>query len=292
MQIEIYNPSQGSPLPPIQWNYEEVKKWVQNGLEDYKGRVYTDSTIAEAKKDRANLNKLADAIDTKRKEMKTLYLEPYAEFEAQAKELTAMIKDTMGEIDAQIKGFETFRKEEKQKQIIAIYEDMIGDLADLVPYERLHNPRWLNVTTSMQTVTNDMGKMLCKITVGLAAINKVEMDADVAAQVKDVFLRNYDLAEALAEKERIEQRREAMARYEAEKKATKPEPVPAAKVTPPEPEKPTGAKNSAPVVENTGASEQLIELVFCVWVNRRQMEALRGFLKTNGIKYGRVVPKE
>lgn len=288
MQIEIYNPSQGSPLPPISWNYEEVKKWVQNGLEDYKGRVYTDSTIAEAKKDRANLNKLADAIDTKRKEMKTLYLEPYAEFEAQAKELTAMIKDTMSEIDAQIKGFEAFRKEEKQKQIIAVYEDMIGDLADLVPYERLHNPRWLNVTTSMQTVTNDMGKMLCKITAGLAAINKVEMDADVAAQVKDVFLRNYDLAEALAEKERIEQRREAMARYEAEKKAAKPEPAPAAKVTPPEPEKPTESKNSAPVVENTGASEQLIELDFRVWVNRRQMEALRDFLKTNGIKYGRV----
>ena len=90
-------------------------------LAAYKGRVYTEDTVTEAKKDRANLNKLADAIDTKRKEMKAMYLEPYAQFETQAKELTAMVKDQVAEIDAQVKAFENFRKQEKLERIKVKY---------------------------------------------------------------------------------------------------------------------------------------------------------------------------
>ena len=67
MEIQVYNPTQAQPLPAVKWNYLEVKQWVEDGLQAYKGRVYTNDTITEAKKDRANLNKLAAAIDAKRK---------------------------------------------------------------------------------------------------------------------------------------------------------------------------------------------------------------------------------
>ena len=87
MEIQIYNPTQTQPLPPIQWNYEAVKKWVEDGLKAYEGKVYTEDTVAQAKKDRATLNKLVDAIDGKRKEMKKLYLEPFEVFDGQAKGL-------------------------------------------------------------------------------------------------------------------------------------------------------------------------------------------------------------
>ena len=85
MEIVIHNPTQGQPLPPIQWNFPEVKQWVEDGLARYEGLTYDDTQMAEAKKDRANLNKLVQAIDEKRREMKRLYLQPYEGFEAQAK---------------------------------------------------------------------------------------------------------------------------------------------------------------------------------------------------------------
>lgn len=69
MQIEIYNPEDGQALPPVKWNYDELKQQLTEGLAAYKGRVYTDDTITQAKKDRAALNKLATAIDDKRKDM-------------------------------------------------------------------------------------------------------------------------------------------------------------------------------------------------------------------------------
>ena len=137
MEIQVYNPTQAQPLPPITWNYLEVKQWVEDGLQAYKGRVYSNDTITEAKKDRANLNKLATAIDAKRKEMKALYLAPYEQFEAEAKELVNMIKTVSAEIDAQVKAYEDFRKQEKQQFIVEqIYKPLIGNLAELVPYER------------------------------------------------------------------------------------------------------------------------------------------------------------
>ena len=116
MEIQVYNPTQAQPLPAVKWNYDEVKQWVQDGLQAYKGRVYSNDTIAEAKKDRANLNKLAQAIAAKRREMKAIYLNPYEQFDAETKEIEKMITTVSAEIDAQVKAYEEFRKQEKQFQ--------------------------------------------------------------------------------------------------------------------------------------------------------------------------------
>ena len=87
MEIQVLSPTQAQPLPPVEWNYLEVKKWIEDGLARYKGIVYDETQIAEAKKDRANLNKLVQAIEAKRREMKQLYLQPYQSFEVQANDL-------------------------------------------------------------------------------------------------------------------------------------------------------------------------------------------------------------
>lgn len=278
MQIEIYNPAQGQPLPAVEWNYPEVKKWLEDGLAGYKGRVYTDATINEAKKDRAALNKLADAIDSKRKEMKAMYLKPYEEFEKQAKELTAMVKEHSAAIDAQVKAYDEARRQDKLEKVKVLYASMIGNLAGLVPYERLHNPKWLNVSVSMSTISEELGRSIDKIEAGLISIDKLGLDADIAEQVKGVFLKNYDLAAALAEKERIEKQREELARYEAAKAAVK-ETVQAAM-----PQEPVRPPVSVPVEDD----EIILEpITFKVYATRAQLAALKHFLKSNNIKYGR-----
>lgn len=279
MEIKIIAPTNGEPLPVVQWNYDEVKQWLTDGLAAYKGRVYTDETVNEAKKDRANLNKLADAIDTKRKEMKAMYLQPYEEFEKQAKELTAMVKNQSAEIDAQVKAFEEFRKGEKLKSIKALYEELIGDLAGLVPYERLHNPKWLNVTTSEATIRGELEGKIDGIIIGLSSINSLNLEPDIAEQIKRVFLTNFDLAAALAEKERIEKQRAELAAYEARKYTPQTE----ERYTPTE----TIEAECEPVMDEC-ASTEIHTVAFRVWATSEQLEALKTFMKNNNIKYGRV----
>lgn len=278
MEIQIYTPTQAQPLPPVEWNYAEVKQWVEDRLARYKGVVYDETQIANAKQDRANLNKLATAIDTKRKEMKALYLQPYAEFEAQAKELTEMVKIQVTEIDAQVKAFDNFRKEEKLAKIKAeVYAPIVGDLAELIPYDGIHNPKWLNVTTSMASIGEEIARTVEEVTSGLKAIDQLNLAPDIAERVKGVFLKNFDLAEAIAEKERILAEREKLERYQAAQTgAQAPE---YRRPTPPPPPKPA---------EQPVADEKVYTVAFRIHVTLAQLDALGAFMKANDIKPERI----
>lgn len=280
MEIQVYNPTQAQPLPPVEWNYLEVKQWVEDGLQAYKGRVYTNDTITEAKKDRANLNKLAQAIDAKRKEMKAMYLAPYEQFEAEAKELVNMIKTVSAEIDAQVKAYDEFRKSEKQQFIEEqIYKPLIGNLAELVPYKKLHKPKWLNVTTSVNEIGDDMARMVGEIENGLKAIDRLNIEADIAERVKSVFLENFDLAAAIAENDRIMAEREKMARYTAAQQAQATTPA----ITAPVEEKTPKQAAQCPVVE-----EKILTVAFRIHVTKAQLDGLGAYMKANGIKPERV----
>lgn len=283
MEIQILSPTQAQPLPPVEWNYAEVKQWVQDGLSRYKGVVYDDTQIALAKTDRANLNKLAAAIDAKRREMKAVYLQPYAEFDAQAKELTEMVKKQVAEIDAQVKAFDNFRKEEKLAKIKAeIYTPMIGDLAELIPYEKMHNPKWLNVTASMAAIGADMAAMVDKIIGGMKYIDMLALAPDVADRVKSAYLRNFDLSEATAEVERIKAEREKLERYQAAQSGPTAAENAAGKNTPATEEKPA-APQEQPAIE-----EKTYSVTFRIQATKAQLDALGAFMKSHGIRPERV----
>ena len=65
MELKIYNPSEDGFIKAIEWNYDELKAELVKKLEYYKGLVYTEDQIKEAKADRAKLNALTTAIDEK-----------------------------------------------------------------------------------------------------------------------------------------------------------------------------------------------------------------------------------
>lgn len=301
MQLEIYSPTQAQPLPPVEWNYAELKQWVSDGLEAYRGRVYTEDTVTEAKRDRAALNKLAQAIEDRRREIKAVYLAPYDQFEKQAKELVGMVKDQSREIDAQIKTYDRQRREEKLEHIkTELYAPMIGDLAELVPYQRLHDPKWLNVTVGMAAISEALSAKIESIAAGLATLDKLELPEDVAGQVKAEFLKSYDLGAAMAAKDRIMDERERMARYLAAQNSARAEQEAQKEMTPPTEQKPAQVQKSAPEQEERANNEQVpffneepetITLDFRVWVTAEQMYALRDFLVSNRIRYGKV-PRE
>lgn len=284
MEIQIFNPTQAQPLPEISWNYAELKQQLEAGLANYKGLAYSDDQIGEAKKDRAKLNKLADAIDGKRKEMKALYLRPYEAFEAQAKELVGMVKATVREIDDQVKAYEAARKEEKLRAIQEQYRAMIGDLAELAPYERLHNPRWLNATAGMGAICQELGNKIDRITAGLTAIDGLQLPPELAGQLRPIFLRDFDLAAALAEKDRLQRQQEELARYEAVRAAQANQMPPAAPAAPTAPI----ATQSAPRPEESPTAEEIFTVDFRIRATRVQLQGLKQSMINLGIKPERI----
>ena len=287
MEIQIFNPTNNQPLPQVQWNYPELKAWLTEGLKKYDDVVYDDNQITQAKKDRANLNKLAEAIDSKRKEMKAMYLQPYEEFEAQAKELTAMVKTVAGAIADQINAYDEFRKQEKLEKIKSeLYAPMIDSLADLVPYDKLHDKRWLNVSFSMTAIGTEMAQKIERIVAGLDAIDKMNLDDALTEQTKATFLEDFNLAAAIKKTERILEQRAALERLRADaeaKKAAERENVPDPKYTPVEPEKPTMANCGG---DNT--AEPIHTVVFRIRVTASKLNLLGQFMRENGIRPERV----
>lgn len=287
MEIQILTPTQAQPLPPIQWNYAEVKAWIEDGLARYKGIVYDETQIAEAKKDRANLNKLVQAIEAKRREMKQLYLQPYQNFEAEANELIGMVKAQAVEIDTHVKAYDDRRKEEKLAKIkTELYAPMIDGLADLVPYEKLHDPKWLNVTCSINTIGTEMARKIESIVAGLEAIDKMGLSQNMATRVKGVFLQKFDLAAAIAEKERIEKMEASLRQYEdtkATQNAGTAEKSSVPKYTPTEPAAPVSAQQNG-----TDAGEKIHTVVFRIRVTAAQLNGLGAYMRANGIRPERV----
>lgn len=289
MQLEIYSPTQAQPLPPVEWNYAELKQWVSDGLEAYRGRVYTEDTVTEAKRDRATLNKLAQAIEDRRREIKAVYLAPYEGFERQAKELVEMVKTQSREIDAQIKTYDRQRRAEKLERIkTELYTPMIGNLAEAIPYEKLHDPKWLNVTVSMGAVSEALAAKIESIRSGFAALNKLDVPPDVLHQIHAEFAKDFDLAAAIAAKDRILEEKKHMlefARHLEAQSATRATQDDGSMEQHPTSEKPAEARETA------HDDEPVMQLDFRAWVTRSQMLALREFLTTNNIKFGKV-PRE
>lgn len=95
-----------------------------------------------------------------------------------------MVKATVREIDDQVKAYEAARKEEKLRAIQEQYRAMIGDLAELAPYERLHNPRWLNATAGMGAICQELGNKIDRITAGLTAIDGLQLPPELAGQLR------------------------------------------------------------------------------------------------------------
>lgn len=280
MQLEIYNPAQGTQLPTIEWNFDALKTWLEDGLASYKGRVYDDSQINEAKKDAANLRKLKEAIDGKRKELKRDYLEPYEAFASQAKLLTDMIDKQIEEISGQVKAYDTRWKEEKRQRIEAeIYGPMIGDLAGLVPYDRLHEAKWLNRTASDSQISEALGTKIDRINSGLFAINNMELEPDLAAAVKAAFLRNFDLSEAMAEKDQIERMRE---KAESEKPVHEPQHGAGGDFVP------TQGRDVPPLEEEAHSAPKMLSVTFRIEVTEEQLRALGAFMREHSIKAYRV----
>lgn len=131
----------------IEANFDALEKRVRKTVELYKGATYdltkTDK-IKEAKNDRSYLNGLKSEIEERRKAVKREYNKPLAAFEKRCKEITSIIDGASDGIKAQLDEAEERRRAGARAALEAHYREFAELLAPVVPYERLHDDKWLN----------------------------------------------------------------------------------------------------------------------------------------------------
>ena len=273
MEFRLLAPSESGFLKAISFNKEELLTELKNRLSKYDGIAYTEEQLKDAKADRAALNKFKDAIEAERKKIKAKHLEPYERFEADVKEVLALIDKPIGLIDGQIKNFEEQKKEEKKKLIEDFYNTNIGDYFILFPLVSFFNPKWLNATYKLTDIYNEIGAEIKKFQDDLKVIS--DLKTPFEEQIKDKYIQTHDLSSALAENARLEKQKQALAEIEAKKKADA-EPAPETKPQPPV----TPAAKATEVAKET--------ICFKVTATPEQFTGLKKFLTDNNIEYGRI----
>lgn len=208
-----------SALPAeIGFNFEELKAELAERLEHYNGLVVTEDGIKEAKADRAKLNKLRTAIDTRRKDIKKEYLKPYSEFEGKIKELTVLIDQPIKAIDTQLSDYEQRRKEAKLQRVTEAYEAAIPEtIKDIIPLQRILDQKWLNATTTMKSIEEELQGWEKRVNADLLALETVEEEYQAA--VRKTYIDTLDVTRAIKERDNLKEAEAAFLAREAQRKA-------------------------------------------------------------------------
>ena len=194
---------------PVVWNYKELRSDLETALADYQKRVYTEDMLAEAKSDRAKLNKLKDAIDAERISRKKEYMKPFETFENQAKELVDLINTASSGIKEQLDTFEQKREAEKKDHIESLFADIISnyDLA-FITLDKIFNDKWLNKGTSDKAIATEITERCERAVMDLQIIKRLPA---YSFEATAVYKETLDLNKALAEGEKMAKVSEAKA---------------------------------------------------------------------------------
>lgn len=204
-------------LPAIRWNETEVQQNLTEMLAAYTGRVYTPETIKDAKADRAAVNKLDKQLSDAARSAKAFYMKPLEEFLQSAKQMQGQCKAVSGAIDQQVKAVEESERQDKQDALRAVYADCIGELRELIPFDRLLVPQWLNKTYDLAKASRELRKSVETRREELRLIR--ETCGEDAEACTTEYLRELNLNAALVEHSRRQNARDAQRRAEAERMA-------------------------------------------------------------------------
>lgn len=248
----------------IAFNNTELLAAVEEMLSAYDGVVYDDEHISDAKQDRSTLNAFSKALNDERIRIGKLYNSPYEKFKAQVDEVIDRVKVASAKIDEQVKAYEDKKRTEKQDEIIEYFKSVIGEFSGCIPYERVHQSKWLNASTTMKSVKAEIDAIITNAKSALIAISALgSQDEEL---IKAFYFRTLDLSAALNENNRLKKEREAAAELKARQEAAQPAAVEVKAETP-------------------AQAPKLQTVKFAVTGTVEQLKALQHYLRENKLDY-------
>ena len=200
----------------VSCNFEEVEGYIKERLKEYDGAIFTEESKGYAKKELAKLRAEKKELNDNLRDAKKKYMAPWDAFEPKAKELINLFDEPITLIDGQVKAFEEDRIAQKKALIEAIYTELVGDLADIIPLERIYNPKWENATMKEKAIREEVLAQATAARIALDTIHGMHSDAETKAL--DVFKQTLSLPEAISCINAYEAQKEEILRKEQERK--------------------------------------------------------------------------
>ena len=272
----------------ISFNYEELKKAVEEKAAQYSTSVYTEDQIQFAKADRASLKKLQKALNDERIRMEREYMQPFNDFKAKTKELIDIIDKPVQKIDKQVKSFEENQKLKKKDDILHFFESC--NFPEWIPFEKIFNEKWLNASTKMSAIETEIKDRLAQIETDLKTLSKLP---EFGFEATEVYKTTLDINRAISEGTRLAEMAKRKAQAEAEAKARAEAQAKAQE----QPEQPEEAQPEVVISEmETVATLETPETVepkkewvsFAAYLSTVDAVALKNFFKARNIEFKKI----
>ena len=272
MQLEI----EQYQLPEeIKFNFDQLKNEISLAVNKYEGLIYSDEQVQEAKKDRADLNRLKKALNDERIRRKKEYLKPFEAFESQIKEIVDIIDKPVQLIDEQLEGYEEDRKRKKREEIGAYWAQETTH-PDWITLPLIFQDKWLNASYSMTQIKKDIDSKVGQINYDMETL---EMLPEYSFEAVEIYKTTLDMNKAIAEGQRladIQKRKEEAEKAEKELMAKVEEEEAEAIMADMEAE-------SSPAPEQKEEKKMMVR--FEVELTVDQAKELRTFFQERGIRF-------
>lgn len=284
LELVVYKNTVGE----LTTNAKMILESVKRNLAGYNAENYSEANIADAKRDKAELNAAAKKLNDKRLELEREFMKPFNEFKDTVAETCTVIKTVSAQIDAVVKAVEEREKAEKEKLLTGSW-DALG--FTLVPLSKVWNPAWLNKTAKNKDTVAEMARIIDKIKQDLVVLDRIgEPDA------KAHYLDTLNLDAALQEADRIKVNRDRLATIERERKeaeALVPQAEPEFETGYSEPEATEESRPVNPQDESTPFEQEpeptpepeMLERTMWVRGTYEQIVALGDFMNDHGIEF-------
>lgn len=174
-------------------------------VENYKG------TAKDAAADKAKFNALAKSLNDERIRLEKEFQKPFLPFKEIVSETTDAIKKVSSQLDVIVKAQEQKEKEAKKARIAEIWK--VYEF-NLVPLEKVFNPKWLNKTYKESQIHDDIAHLIDRITGDLESLEQFGEDT---ATLKELYLSTLDLQSTLRRGGELRENRKRLAEEEARK---------------------------------------------------------------------------
>lgn len=271
----------------IQFNFEELKQELADRVHVYETAVYNDTQIAQAKADRADLNRLKKALNDERIRREKEYLKPFTEFKEKVNEIIHIIDKPIGIIDQQVKEYENREKEAKRAEITDYWNaELREDITTIPPewmqIEQIWDDRWLNKSVSMAAIKAEIKQRVLKAAEDTATLQDLPQ---FGFEAVEVYKSTLDINRALNEARRMSEIQEAKEAAEAARKKALEEAQARAEQEAKQAAEQVPAEDPAADIQEPEPAELTKWVDFSVELTATTARMLKEFFETNGIRY-------
>lgn len=273
-------------------NAKAILATVRRNLSMYKAENYSEANIADAKRDKAELNAAAKKLNDKRIEIEREWVKPLNEFKDTVTAACQEIKTTSSQIDSVVKEVEVREKAEKRQLIEKFFAEKGCQYFTL---EKIWSEAWLNKGAKMKDIKAEIVARIQQTEDDLLILDRIN-----EPEAKAYYLDTLSLDAALKRADDIKANRERLAaiekaRQEREAAARSAPPAPevsrAVFMAPPAPvaqeapAAPVQEEAETPFEQEQEAEPEMLERTMWVRGTYEQIVALGDFMNNNGIEF-------